>query len=195
MATADRRAALREKLIEIATQTIADEGLSALRARDLAAKAGCSVGAIYNVFGDLKDLGLAVNGETFKHLGAHVMAGVAKADGQPPVDRMIAMSEAYLDFATQNTLLWRALFEVEMRNDSDVPEWYMTALDGLLGIIDQPVSEIHPELPPEEVRVRTRALFSAIHGIVLLGVEKRISSVGGDRLSDMIKYLMRAVAT
>ena len=50
-----RREVLRKSLIDIATQRIARDGLSALRARDLAGDAGCAVGAIYNVFGDLND--------------------------------------------------------------------------------------------------------------------------------------------
>ncbi|MFT6075628.1 MAG: AcrR family transcriptional regulator, partial [Yoonia sp.] len=57
--TETRRTELRNKLIDIAEKTIATEGLSALRARDLAAQAGCAVGAIYNVFGDLAELALA----------------------------------------------------------------------------------------------------------------------------------------
>ena len=52
---AERRKALREDLINIAEATIAREGLSGLKARDLATEAGCALGAIYNVFGDLND--------------------------------------------------------------------------------------------------------------------------------------------
>ncbi|PWJ17402.1 TetR/AcrR family transcriptional regulator [Jannaschia seohaensis] len=189
-ATADRRAALRARLIELATARIAAEGLGALKARSLAAEAGCSVGAIYNVFGDLDDLVLAVNGETFRALGAQVTAAVAKHAEADPAERMIVMSEAYLAYATENPLLWRALFDVNMRVDGDVPEWYLAALDRLLAIIDAPLAEVFPDLPPEEIRVRTRALFSSIHGITLLGLERRISAVGQDRLSDMIRYII-----
>lgn len=193
MSTSERRAALREKLVDLAQARIARQGLGAVKARDLAREAECSVGAIYNVFGTLDDLVLAVNGETFKALGTHVVAAIPKAGA--PVDRLIAMSEAYLDFAGLHPRLWRALFEVEMSTDGAVPEWYLGALDQLLTLIDAPIHEIFPDLDEAEVRVRTRALFSAIHGIVLLGIEKRISSVDEDRLSDMIKFILRSVAT
>ncbi len=56
-ARVDRRegapAALREALVSAAERTVAAQGLSGLRARDLAREAGCAVGAIYTVFPDL----------------------------------------------------------------------------------------------------------------------------------------------
>ncbi|GIT91646.1 TetR family transcriptional regulator [Jannaschia pagri] len=188
--TTDRRAALRDTLIELATRRIAQDGSAALKARALAAEAGCSVGAIYNVFGDLGDLVLAVNGETFRRLGAHVVEAVAPAENADPTERLIAMSEAYLGFAAENPLLWRALFDVEMSRDTEVPDWYLSALDQLLSIIDAPLVEVFPDLSPSEVRVRTRALFSSVHGITLLGLERRISAVEEDRLPDMIRFII-----
>jgi len=50
-----RRAALRDALIHHAEIRIERDGLKNLRARDLAKDAGCALGAIYNVFGDLND--------------------------------------------------------------------------------------------------------------------------------------------
>ena len=44
-----RREDLRNKLIELGEAIIAEHGLSALKARTLAAEAGCSVGAIYHI--------------------------------------------------------------------------------------------------------------------------------------------------
>ena len=193
MSTQDRRAKLRQDLIHLAKGMISEGGLDAVKARPLAQQAGCSVGAIYNVFGDLKDLILAVNGETFAALGAHVRASVPK--GANPPDQLIAMSETYLDFAQKNPRLWRALFDVEMQTDGHVPDWYLAALDQLLALIDHPVSAIYPECSPDEIRLRTRTLFSAVHGIVLLGVERRISAVQEDYLRDMIRFLLRQIVT
>lgn len=191
--TEDRRRALRERLVELARDRIAADGAGALKARDLAAAAGCSVGAIYTVVGTLDDLVVAVNGETFKALGAHVTEAVETSGASDPVDRMIAMSGAYLDFAVAHPQRWRALFDVAVTHDSDVPDWYLAALDRLLAIIDAPLREVFPQLDDAEIRVRTRALFSSVHGIVLLGIEQRISGVGPDRLMDMIRFVLTAV--
>ncbi|MEM8824756.1 MAG: TetR/AcrR family transcriptional regulator [Pseudomonadota bacterium] len=194
MSTTSRRADLRDRMIILARQVIEAEGTSALKARDLAKAADCSVGSIYNVFGDMNDLLVAVNGETFLALGAHVTDAVTRAGDSDPTARMITMAEAYLDFATRNPRLWRALFDTELTLDSpDAPDWYMKALDDLFAIIDAPLTEIFPTLPPEAIRIRTRALFSSIHGIVLLGIEQRVSGVGPDHLSEMIRFVLSSV--
>ena len=57
---ADRHGELRARLIDVAERTIAENGLAALKARDLAREAGCSVGTIYNVFEHLDELILCV---------------------------------------------------------------------------------------------------------------------------------------
>ena len=66
--TAARRQNLREALVAAAEKRIGTEGLRGLKARDLAAAAGCAVGAIYNVVDDLDDLILAVNALTLAAL-------------------------------------------------------------------------------------------------------------------------------
>lgn len=194
MSTADRRASLRETLTELARTRIVAEGTSALKARDLAKAAGCSVGSIYNVFGDMHDLVMAVNGQTFAELGAHVTEAVEASAATDPAERMIVMAEAYLDYAARQPSLWRALFDVPITEESDLPDWYLSALDDLLAIIDAPLRAVYPDLRDAEIRLRTRALFSAVHGIVLLGVEDRISGVPDDRLSDMIRFILMSAA-
>ncbi|MGR3490787.1 MAG: TetR/AcrR family transcriptional regulator [Shimia sp.] len=192
MNTQERRAALRERLIEIAEARIAEGGLSALKARDLAKEAECAVGAIYNVAGGMHEIALAVNGRTFHRLQAHVAERVG--DG-PPVDKLIALSHAYLSFAQENRLLWRALFDIELTEADDVPDWYMQELGALFALISGPMAEVFPDYGAEEVQMMTRTLFSSVHGIVLLGLERRISGVPTARLQQMIELLLRNVAS
>lgn len=192
--TEKRRAELRERLLDIAEAQIRDHGLSALRARSLADKADCAVGAIYNVFDDLTGLILAVNGRTFRRMGAEVSATL-DADPDSPTDTLIAIAKGYLKFAIDNPNLWRALFDVEMTADGQVPPWYMDELGRLFAIIARPLSRLHPDAPPDQIDLMTRALFSSVHGMVLLGTERRISAVPPEKIGDMIEYLLRRVAT
>jgi AcrR family transcriptional regulator len=188
-----RKAALREKLVDLAETQIAMDGLASLRARDLAKQAGCAVGAIYTHFDDLHALTLDVNGRTFAKLGAVVGAAVEEAAGTAPNERLIAMSHAYLGFATDHPKLWRALFDVEMRSDGPVPDWYAAAMARLFRFISEPLSEIFPDFEARELDLMTRTLFSSVHGIVLLGLENRISGVPGDQLRQMIRLLLEQV--
>lgn len=192
--TTKRRDALRETLTDLAEKHVEHEGLSSLRARTLAKEAGCAIGAIYNVFDDMTGLALAVNGRTFHRLGRHVSSAVAEVVDASPTDRLITMAVAYLGFASENPNLWRALFDVEMSSDRDVPTWYLEELGRLFQIIAKPLSELHPDSDPGEIDLMTRALFSSVHGIVLLGLENRISAVPRDRLEGMIEFLLRRVS-
>ncbi|CUH89783.1 hypothetical protein PH5382_03736 [Phaeobacter sp. CECT 5382] len=188
-----RRAALRETLVAAAEQRISLEGARALRARDLAKDAGCAVGAIYNAFEDLNAIVMAVNGRTFQKLGKMVGASIEAAGDLPPQDRLILMSNAYLQFAAENTRLWRALFDLDMPADGPVPGWYMQELDALFANIARPVSEIFPQKSPAELTLMVRALFSSVHGIVLLGLENRISGVPRERIEDMISQVLTQI--
>ena len=191
---AERKAALREKLITLAEAAIRSGGLEALKARDLARDAGCAVGAIYTHFDDLKALTLAVNGRTFQRLGTAVAAAVAQYPGTP-VERLITMGHAYLAFAAEDPRLWRALFDVEMSAEGgDVPQWYLDALGALFAHIAGPLGELHPGMGERDLDLAVRGLFSSVHGIVLLGLEQRISGVPTARLQDMIALVVRAIA-
>lgn len=186
----DRRDALKTRLIDIARERIAQDGLASLRARDLAKEAECSVGAIYNVFGDLNDLILTVNERTFRELGAHVADRLARTQQKSPTERLITMSYAYLDYAQKNPTMWRALFDVQMSTDVDPQQWYLDELSRLFAIIAEQVVQCYPEMDQEEAGLMTRALFSSVHGIVLLGIESRNSADLRPELRRMIALLL-----
>ncbi len=188
----ERRAALRENLVLIAERIIAEQGLGALRARDLAAEAGCAVGAIYNVFGDLTDLVLTVNARTFHRLGADVAAALADAP-QDPVEQLVVMAQAYHRFAAENHLSWRALFDVERPAGQAAPDWYLEEMGHLLTYIADPLAVIFPGRAADEHALLTRALFSSVHGIVLLGLDQASSGVPTDDIDRMIALVLRQI--
>ncbi|MEE9455273.1 MAG: TetR/AcrR family transcriptional regulator [Paracoccaceae bacterium] len=188
--TDERRNNLRTRLIEIAEEVITAKGLSAIRARDLAKQAGCSVGAIYTVFDDMEKLTMQVNGRTFKRLGAKVAGAIEGMDQAPPTERLIALALAYLDFARENTRTWNALFNLRMSRESEIPAWYLSELTTLFAHISKPVGELRPDLDKNTLILLTRGLFSSVHGIVLLGLQHRISGIPPKDLPKMITLIL-----
>ncbi|MFD0978047.1 TetR/AcrR family transcriptional regulator [Tropicimonas aquimaris] len=185
-----RRDALRTCLVDIAERQISEAGLGALKARRLATEAGCSVGAIYNVFSDLNELTMAVNGRTFRRLGAAIEADLADVPGASPQERLVVMSIAYLRFASENEHLWRCLFDLRVTELDAVPAWYLAALEDLFAVIGGPLREIFPDLSATDIALMTRALFSSVHGIVSLGLEQRISGVPRPQIERMIELIL-----
>ncbi len=186
----ERQAKLRERLIDAGEAQVIAGGASSMKARDLAREAGCALGAIYNVFDDMQALLMAINMRTFRRMGQVVAASQEGTEGLDPNERMIRMATAYLYFAAENTNLWRALFDLEMSVDSRVPDWYLEELARLFAYIAAPLAELFPEKNEGELDLMTRAMFSSVHGIVLLGLEKRISGVPIERVQEMLKQLL-----
>ena len=125
-----RRRKLRDALIHAAERTIAKEGLRGMKARELAYKVGCAVGAIYNVFTDLDDLIFAVNALTLEQLEKTLtVAGEKGADPQADAIRTLThLALAYTDYAAANRPRWRALFDHRLAEGREVPAWYQANL-------------------------------------------------------------------
>src|SRR5271154_3143467 len=74
----------RHTLIEVARREIEANGLRSLKIRAIARAADCSIGSIYNEFGDFDGLILTVNRETVQRLD-EVLSAVPDRD---PVEQL-----------------------------------------------------------------------------------------------------------
>ncbi len=189
--TQERRAAQLQALIDAAEQTVAEQGLAALKARDLAAKIGVSLGGLYNLVGDLD--------EAILHVGARTLARLDRALSEAatnenrPVERLVAMALAYCRFASANLALWRALFEHRMAPGSAVPEWHATTQLDLFAHVAAPLRQLLPGADEEDRVLVGRTLFSAVHGVVALGLEEKLVAVPRAALEAQVELLVRAV--
>src|SRR5882724_3724237 len=165
-----RRRKLRDALIHAAERTIAAEGLSGMKARELAYKVGCAVGAIYNVFADLDDLILAVNALTLEQLEKTLtVAGGDSADPQADAIKTLThLALAYTDYAAAHTRRWRALFDHRLPEGREVPAWYAANLSRLFVYVEEPLRKLAPALSAERRALVARSLFSAVHGMVII---------------------------
>ena len=192
-ATADRRQAQLEALLEAAEKRIIASGVKSLKARDLAADIGVALGGLYNLVDDMDALLLLVSSRTLARLGASAEARTAHlpmATRAEAIERLVAVALSYLDFARENLELWRLVFE--LRLDSPLPEWAAQDQLRLFRHIALPLGAIMPDLDTISLTVRARTLFAAVHGIVTIGLEERLIAVPAQRLADEITWLTRA---
>jgi AcrR family transcriptional regulator len=190
-AGAERRSKLRERLLHEAERAIAEKGLSGLKARDLAARTGCALGAIYTAFDDLDELILRVNLATMARLGHALDDALREAD---PSSALLALARAYLDFARKEEPSWRALFEHRLSGGGVPPDWYVEAREQLFGRLESPLAELLPEQDaPSRARL-ARTLFSAVHGVVALGLEEKIAATPPQALDAQLQALVGLVA-
>ena len=169
-------------LIEIARTSIATKGLRSLKVRDVAEAADCSIGSVYNEFGDFDGLILTVNRETVQALTARLKA----APSEDPVRQLHGLAAAYLDFATEQANLLRSLFEHRMEGDRPFPEDILSMVMQAFALMHAPLVRLMPERDPEDVALLARMMFSAVHGIISLGLEERMVAVPPEKLRQQV---------
>ena len=193
----DRHTALRQQLIDAAERTIAEKGLAALKARDLAQEVGCAVGTIYNVFEHLDELVLCVGLRTLAMLEA-ALGAIPPLGGhhstEKAADDLVRLALAYLEFATKHTVRWRALFEHRMSEARPLPEWFVEQQHALFAQVERPLAALLPELDPDARRILARTVFSAVHGIVALGLAEKLVSLPLPDLGPQLAATVRAIA-
>ncbi len=190
-ATIARHQGLHDRLVAAAEAMIVASGL-ALRARSVADAAGCSVGAIYGVFPDLDALILAVNGRTLDAIDA-AMAQAAPGNG--PAEHLIQLAETYLDYAAANQPRWSALFQHRMADGRAVPPAYAARQDAVFSRIEQPLAALLPGLPDGERSLLARTLFSAVHGMVALGLDEKVAVMPAGLLRAQLRTVVAAMAS
>jgi AcrR family transcriptional regulator len=192
----ERRQRLRDALISAAERTIETDGLSGLKARALADEVGCALGAIYNVVTDLDDLIVEVNSRTLAALERDLAVPEQIADAAKrvdPVDRLVRLGTAYLTFAAAHRLRWRALFEHRLPEGKSIPEQYIRDQRRLFRYVEEPLGELQPQLSGERRALVARSLFSAVHGMVMLGLEEKLQAVPSKYLREQIAFIVSAI--
>ncbi|MBT1513482.1 TetR/AcrR family transcriptional regulator [Bradyrhizobium sp. SRL28] len=169
-------------MIEIARGLIATNGLRSLKVRDVAEAADCSIGSVYNEFGDFDGLILTVNRETVRALTARLVAVPA----EDPVRQLHGLAETYLAFAADHANLLRSLFEHRMEDDRPFPEDILLMVMQAFALMHEPMVRLLPDRNPEEVALLARMMFSAVHGIISLGLEERMVAVPPEKLRQQL---------
>ena len=183
---------LKTRLVAAGTELIRDQGLKGLRARDIAERAGAALGGLYTVFSDLDGLILAVNSGTLKKLETALETAVAPRAGIE--ETFLNLSLAYLRFALAEKNLWAALFEHRMPEGVAVPDWHLAEHAFLIGLIAAPMAARMPDASGEDVAIRARTFFSAVHGVIAISLEGRFVGITPERLEQEVAALAGILA-
>jgi AcrR family transcriptional regulator len=192
--TAQRRDRLREALVHAAGKAIAKGGLNDLRARRLAEDAGCAVGAIYNAVEDLDELVLLANMQTLAALERDLTAARSAGDVIPneaesAIAELVRLAHAYMAFAATNTPRWRALFDHRMPG-REIPEWYRREQQRLFRLVEEPLRALQPSVSSKRRELLARSLFSAVHGLVVLGLEEKLQAIPLSVLREQMTFIV-----
>jgi hypothetical protein len=74
-----------------------------------------------------------------------------------------------------------------------LPDWYLDDQMRLFGYVEGPVGELVPGLSPARRALIARLLFSAVHGIVTLGLEEKLQAFKPGELSEQVTFVVAAL--
>ena len=155
------RAELAEMILAEGHRQMAEVGFARFSAREVAKRIGYSVGTLYNVFGTLDRLILAINSRTFALWSEQLRA---RLDAAGEGDRIRALVEAYFDFARANPHLWMAIYDHRLPPGMAMPEEDDEARGRLTEIVAFEVAAALPEQARAQAPRLARSLVATVHG-------------------------------
>ena len=154
------RSELRALVIAEAHKHLAEVGFLRFSAREVAKRIGYSIGTIYNVFGTLDALMIAVNTRTFglwvDHL-AHRLNNVVD-------DRIGALVDGYFSFARENPNLWMAIYDHRLPHDVRMPDGDAQERGRLTRMVEAEIAAALGRDCDDEVARLARSLVATVHG-------------------------------
>lgn len=139
---------------------MAEAGLAAFSAREVAKRAGYSIGTIYNVFGSYDQLVRAINTQTFCAWTVHLRGALAR----PQEDRIATLVEAYFSFARTHTYRWTAIFDHRLPEDMEIPEEEQGVRGELTMIVVEEVARALDRDADAAIGSLARSLIATVHG-------------------------------
>ncbi len=164
-----KRAVFLRKSLDIAEHLVTEGGFSGLNARKLADGVGCSIGTLYNVFGNLDGVIQALNARTLDRLYQTLETAASEA-ADAPVLRMIALANAYIDFAERQPLVWRAVFDHQPADQAAVPDWYQANVEKIADLVVDILSPLFRDAGPPAAHKAATIIWSGVHGICALAL-------------------------
>ena len=111
---------LRELILDAAQEIIDRSGLAGLSAREIARAIGYSPGTIYNMFTNLDDVVLSVEGRVLDALDQR-LSDIPETGGNPEA-RLVEIAHVYLAFTREKPRLWNLLFEHHLPAGTNLPD-------------------------------------------------------------------------
>ncbi len=154
-----------------ARDIVETDGLRALTTRRVAAEIGYSAGTLYNLFDDVDDLIVHMNGRTLDALYEELRVLPLDRD---PATAVRVLAAAYIRFTGDHPNLWNVLFEHRLPEGRALPEWHAEKIVRLHGLSERALAPLFPPGQEAERHHSARVLWSGLHGICSLEVAGKI---------------------
>jgi AcrR family transcriptional regulator len=163
---------LRELILDASTALISEGGLCSLSAREVARRIGYSPGTLYNVFENLDDLILTIEGRLIDGLAVELDKVLTIGS---PKEKALALGRVYIKYTSENPKLWNLLFEHHLPAGRELPAWYQQKIDGIMERVEATIEPLMPDCKPEVVKRTAQVLWAGVHGITSLATADKLT--------------------
>ena len=177
---------IRERATGVAERIVLSEGTEALSARRLAKELGVSVGSLYNAFGGLDAVVRTVIASSAVML-SDILSAAVEGAAKDRHARVVALGEAYFDFAVAEPERWWLLFEYRSNVPND-----LTARDFQSGLLEMLIRAGDGDPDSERQRQFFLLLWASVHGLVSLACRRTIVAIDPDLARTYIVDLVDA---
>jgi AcrR family transcriptional regulator len=172
---------LRNLLIEIATELLAEEGVGDLSLRKIAQRAGVSHNAPYMHFADKEAMLVAIAEASFRLLATEVESAISTA-GDGNREQLMAASNAYVRFALDRPNRLQVMFyPYDELKYPKVLEAARASLDRLFQLVK--AGQERGELIAGNTLEMTKAIWAMVHGIATISIAYKTKMLLPDKTS------------
>lgn len=182
------REELREIALQAAEALVIEQGLAGLSARKVVNRIGYTVGSLYMVFRNIDDLIIQLNERTLDALQAQLATAIAHQP--PPTVAIRALAQAYIRFALTETHRWLAIYQHRLPEGESPPDSFTEKVSQMFELVQQQLARLSPRRSPEDIALAARALWSGIHGVCILGFDRKLEVAGGRPVQDVADSLL-----
>lgn len=186
---------VRERAIGVVLALYEEGGLERVRAREVAARSGISVGSLYNLFGDLDELIRRANARIYDKLRVVGAAALerATAENAPPRERLLVLCRAYVEFVEVNAKCWSAALAFDGLHDAH-PAWYVERQRATLSVIEDAIADRPRAVADGALRRRAaRTLFACIYGVLALSMVRIRAGRTSDQTWRQVELVIAAL--
>ncbi|NEZ55418.1 TetR/AcrR family transcriptional regulator [Leptolyngbyaceae cyanobacterium CCMR0082] len=159
---------LRNTLLAIAAELLAEDGVHALSLRKMAKRAGVSHNAPYMHFADKEAVLAAIAEEGFRLLTIDVESAISQAKNSTR-QKLIAASQAYVNFALNHPNHLQVMFRpVDVAKAPNLLEVSKASLNRLFELVKS--GQEQGELGTADTYEMTKAIWAMVHGVSAISV-------------------------
>ena len=183
---------IQEFLVETGRMLIKQGGIDSLTARKLSEASGCSVGTIYNQFGNMDNFILIQNYMTLDGL-LKILLSVKEPRAY---QRLNLYVEKFTNYVLENRNFWFMVFSFHLKNS----EWhfsmtYLRCVSAIVGLFDKTIKELYPRLKNKKRQVCAQVLWITLFSLSSLLTTPSLETYSKIGQTKVCKFLINTYLT